>query len=157
MPIVEDNTSKIFKDEITLNINSFDKEIILKDREALASMLRTLVIVKKGTYPNNPDFGVGIEDYLFDFLNDNKISELEDEIDNQIQKWIEKSPNLNIKTKIHKSKSYSNGNYCNLVLFFTITRNNDFEYDNSKIDDYTITLYVTGDTQNRKVLSKLRF
>lgn len=157
MPIVEDNTSKIFKDEVTLNINSFDKEIILKDREALASMLRTLVIVKKGTYPNNPDFGVGIEDYLFDFLNDNKISELEDEIDNQIQKWIDKSPNLNIKTKIHKSKSYSNGNYCNLVLFFTITRNNDFEYDNSKIDDYTITLYVTGDTQNRKVLSKLRF
>lgn len=157
MPIVEDNTSKIFKDEVTLNINSFDKEIILKDREALASMLRTLVIVKKGTYPNNPDFGVGIEDYLFDFLNDNKISELEDEIDNQIQKWIDKSPNLNIKTKIHKSKSYSNGNYCNLILFFTVTRNNDFEYDNSKIDDYTITLYVTGDTQNRKVLSKLRF
>lgn len=142
-----------FKKDITLNINNFKKLSYLYDREALARMLQNIIVTKKGTYPNNPDFGVGIENYMFELADGKTMSEMMTNINEQIARWISKNEDIDIQVDGQYLKS-NNNQYVNLVLYFSVTRNpslNIIGEDNSDI----FTLFLTNDLKNRRIVSKL--
>ena len=146
---------KKFKRDITLNINSFNKLDFWEDRESLARMLQHIVITKKGTYPNNPDFGVGIEDYMFEKADASTVNELTIKINEQINKWIDKDDSIEIKVNVKYIKIPEKTHYVNLAVFFTVTRDDTLNPTNN--DDYVLTLYLTEDVKNRKIISKIDF
>lgn len=150
--IEKDNT---FKKDITLNVNEFNKLSFYNDRLSLARMLQNIVITKPGTYPNNPDFGCGIENYIFEFANNNTIAEITTSIGKQIDKWINPAKN-NIHINVNvKYIDLGNPNYKNLAIIFEVTREiiNNNENKNDNIDIYT--LYVTGNVKDHTIISKL--
>lgn len=151
---INSTEKKIFKKDITLNINNFNKLNYITDREALARMLQHIVITKKGTYPNNPDFGVGIEDYAFERADSATINEILENVNYQISKWITKENGLYINTDIKFYKSPENKNYVTLILFFEVTRDQDNLKDYND-DDYVITMFVSQNSRNRQILSQI--
>ena len=159
MPILENSefTKNIetFKKEVSLSVNNFNKEIFWEDREAISMIIKNIILTKPGTYPNNPDFGVGIEDYIFDFSTDNNLADIQFAINSQFEKWIKLPENIYLSSKLKFSKTNTNGPFNNLVIFFTVTTNENFQYDDDNFTDYTLTMYITGDTKNRKIITEM--
>lgn len=149
---LKNNTPTEFRD-VSLNVTEFKKLKQPTGKEAVARVIQHILITKKGTYPNNPDFGVGIEDYLFEFANNTTKYELEENINTQMEKWLNKSiiqSNINTKHQVEFLRS-ANGAYNTLAIFFTVFDTN--EKGNSQ--EYKINLFFTGDTSNRKVISQM--
>lgn len=140
-----------FKKDITLNINNFKKLSYLYDREALARMIQNIIVTKKGTYPNNPDFGVGIENYMFELADGKTLSELTSNINEQLSKWVRNDYNIQVDGQYINS---NNNQYKNLVLYFSIStedNSNVFGEDNTEL----FALFLTNDLKNKKIISKL--
>ena len=140
-----------FKKDITLNINNFKKLSYLYDREALARMIQNIIVTKKGTYPNNPDFGVGIENYMFELADGKTLSELTSNINEQLSKWVRNDYNIQVDGQYVNS---NNNQYKNLVLYFSIStedNSNVFGEDNTEL----FALFLTNDLKNKKIISKL--
>lgn len=138
--------------DITLNINDLNKLEFYEDRVALARMIQNILVTKKGTYPNNPTFGVGIEDYLFDFANNTTKSELSSSITEQLNLWLDTKDDIHIEHNLQFVKTDNNA-YTTLAIFFNV-------YSDTKSGDtelYKFTLFFTGDQKNRKIVSKLEF
>ena len=136
---------------ITLNINNFKKLSYLNDREALARMIQNIIVTKKGTYPNNPDFGVGIENYMFELADGKTLSELTSNINEQLSKWVRNDYNIQVDGQYINS---NNNQYKNLVLYFSIStedNSNVFGEDNTEL----FALFLTNDLKNKKIISKL--
>ena len=55
---------------------------------ALAQTLQNLLLVEQGTYPNQPDLGVGITNEQMELLDSKTIDDLKDKIEKQIEKFI---------------------------------------------------------------------
>ena len=56
--------------------------------ETIASNIVCLLYTRKGEYPNDPNFGVGIEGYLFELQDQWLSSSLEGEIEKQFVKYM---------------------------------------------------------------------
>lgn len=150
--LIEDNKPTEIRD-ITLNVTEFNKLEFYKEREAVARIIQHILVTRKGTYPNNPDFGVGIEDYLFELSTDKLLNELESSIDYQLDKWINsevKNANLEIKTDVNVIK-LNNNSYTTLAIGFKVQDKHTY----SKENDYEFTIYYTGNQTNKKILSQL--
>lgn len=150
--LLKNNTPTEIRD-ITLNVSEFKKLKQITNKEAIARMIQHILITKKGTYPNNPDFGVGIEDYLFELTTLNVKSKLNEEIDSQLEKWLNSSinqSNINTNQKIEFLRS-SDGAYMTLAIFFDVNDTNS----KGNSEEYKITLFFTGDSTNRKVISSM--
>lgn len=150
--ILKNNTPEEIRD-VSLNVTDYKKLKNYKNKEAVARMIQHILITKKGTYPNNPTFGVGIEDYLFDLATGTMKMELENEINNQMSLWLTSEiTKTNIQTKQEIQYLRSNDNNCiTLAIFFTVYENND----KGNTDEYKINLFYTGNSTNRKVISEM--
>jgi hypothetical protein len=76
------------KEEFFLQVGDFKKANSVTKNLALARVLQTLIILMPGTYPNAPDMGVGIEQYLFEFLDGVTIQQLTQRLRDQIDTYI---------------------------------------------------------------------
>lgn len=75
--------------EITCDINSIGKTKTITDSLlSFTTRLQTILLMNKGTMPNDPDMGIGIKTYMYEFANGDTIATLKSEIDKQIQKYI---------------------------------------------------------------------
>jgi hypothetical protein len=123
------------------------------NKEAVARMIQHILITKQGTYPNNPDFGVGIEDYLFELATTSVKAELQSVITTQMNKWLNNElgkTDITTKQEIQFLRS-NNDAYVTLAIFFTVYDTNQ----NGNTDEYKVSLFYTGDSSNRKVISKM--
>lgn len=77
----------IFKKEVLLAEDGLFSQDYRKDLEAYAQVIQNIAIIEKGTYPNNPLLGVGIKNYLFEPYSNNLITELQNELLNQIREY----------------------------------------------------------------------
>ena len=80
--------SQLFRNETILALDLFHKPFVRQDLEALAQTIQNLIIITPGTLPNDPLFGVGIERYLFELLNDDTITTIQNNIEEQIARYI---------------------------------------------------------------------
>lgn len=77
--------------ESVLSMNDFGEPKILKNTDAIGIMIIRLLILNKGSLELHPNMGIGlIENYRHSF-SDN-LSKLETEIENQVFKYITKTP-----------------------------------------------------------------
>lgn len=146
---IEDETT--IKHDITLNVNNFNKLDYSEDVLCIARMLQNILLTNPGTYPNNPTFGVGIEYYLFDFANEKTKSELTSKIIDQINTWLNTNQNIIITPEIKFVKT-DNNTYTTLAVMFNVSKDS---VTTNKNQEYNFTIFFTGDTTNRKIVSKI--
>ena len=123
LTIAEDR--KFFGKELYLDENNFGQPYELNNLEGLAQTIQNIIIIEKGTYPNTPNFGVGISNYLFELLDNITLSELTNSINNQISTYIN-----SIKVSIHLS-------------------------DQEQSEGIAFDYLFAGNTNNKKFISKL--
>lgn len=77
------------KKERTFDLSNYKNTLKYYDgAEAMARVILNLLYLKPGTYPNSPEMGVDITQYQFEFLDSTTISEIEANINNQIQTYL---------------------------------------------------------------------
>lgn len=121
---------------------------MLEDMEALGQTIQNLIIMRRGTYPNSPGLGVGIEDYLFEILDNQTISEISANIDNQLAMYIV-SNSVSTDVKVRQLNS-SNANVNSLKIDIELTDNND-----ASSSTKTFSFVFAGNSQTKKLVSKL--
>ena len=138
------NMTDIFKNELVLEENNFHTLEQRTDKVALAQTIQNVLFFHKGTFPNQPELGVGIEDYLFEFANDETKNELDLKIKNQLNKFVPTTYNINF------TLNYIKGD--NKLTFLKI----DFKIRD--FSDYTETefsLLFGRNQNNNKLISRL--
>lgn len=65
-----------------------DKVNRVDEEKAIVQQVQNLLFIKPGTYPNDPELGIGIEDEQFEMADDNYLNDLKNRIDMQIDKFI---------------------------------------------------------------------
>lgn len=135
--------AKVFKGELVLEKSSFNTMTIREDKTALAQVIQNLLFIEKGTYPNQPELGVGIENYLFEKLDKGTCSSIKDDIKEQINKFApsEYLVDVNVESKV------INGNVT-LLINFSIK-------DTSKMTDTRFAVLVGKSEKTKKTISKL--
>lgn len=58
------------------------------DKNAIVLAIRNIILAKKGNFPETPSLGMNIEKYQFDFLDDQTIANIKNELNDQISKYI---------------------------------------------------------------------
>ncbi|QQM14709.1 baseplate protein [Staphylococcus phage MarsHill] len=127
--------------------NIYNHQHMLEDMEAMGQTIQNLIIMKKGTYPNTPNLGVGIEDYLFEILDNETISDITSNINNQINQYIVSS-SVNIDVKVIQLKN-SNANLNSLKIDVTLSDTIDI----SNIQRFSYVF--AANMLTRKMITKL--
>ncbi|AMS01316.1 base plate wedge subunit [Bacillus phage AR9] len=135
----------IFKSELLLEKSIYNTNAERKDLEALAQTIQNLMIIEQGTYPNQPELGVGIENYQFEFIDDQLKQELKEKVDNQISKFI--PTNIGIQFDLDTVDNDRGSK----ILVFTFIVSRDIQTTNDP-DQITI---IFGRQSNKKVISKI--
>ena len=149
---VKDDLQEIrFKQELLLSKDNFNNPAKFEGLESLAQEIQNLLIYEKGTFPNHPNLGVGISNYLFEILDERTLSDIRKNIDEQINTFID-HPYITIITNVKKvdKNSKSKSRYTIIDITFTIR---NLVTDTSVDIDF---LY-TGNPKNKKVVSKIYF
>ena len=68
---------------------------------AVAARLQTLLLTRKGTHPNNPDLGVDLESYKFEYADTNTEIAIQTELDRQMRKWMPGLDQVEVDVEFH--------------------------------------------------------
>lgn len=136
----------VFKDELLLMKSVYNTNATRKNLEALAQTIQNIIIFERGTYPNQPDLGLGIENYQFEFLDDKTIYELRNGLDTQIQQFIPTSIKIDFNIDILENDLGKK------VLFFNFKVTNLTSYSDTTDE---INMLFGTNTDNTRVISKI--
>lgn len=135
--------AKVFKNELVLEKNSFNTMTIREDKTALAQVIQNLLFIEKGTYPNQPELGIGIENYLFEKIDKGTCSVLKDNIKEQIEKFAPSEYLIDVQVE----SKIINSNVA-LLISFSIK-------DTSEMTDTRFGVLVGKSEKTKKTISKL--
>lgn len=77
------------KIERTFDLSDYKNSLkYYENTEAMARVILNLLYLKPGNYPNSPEMGINIKQYQFEFLDNSTISEIEANINEQIQTYL---------------------------------------------------------------------
>ena len=143
----------LFRNEPLLAIDLFHKPMVRSDLEALAQTIQNLILINPGTMPNDPLFGVGIERYLFELMNDTTLSEIKNNIEDQISKYIvhdDVTVNVEVKPMGTSSKDINS-----LALSVQLCPSSSTGIDSNSDDSLEIGFAYAASTTTRKTISKI--
>jgi phage baseplate assembly protein W len=134
----------IFEPELLLAKSVYNTNAQREHVEALAQTIQNIMIVETGTYPNQPQLGVGIENYEFEFLDNQTLTELKEKVDGNLKKFIPTFLTVNFEVDTIQNNMGKN------ILFFSflVSDNNNY-YGTSQIN------MLIGKEDNGKVISKI--
>lgn len=92
----------MLEDELLLDVNNFNQSSKYEDFLALAKRIQNILLTEPGTNPNIPEFGVGLQMYNFEFLDNDTLSVIETNINEQVSKYVALNAPINIKLEIIK-------------------------------------------------------
>lgn len=95
----ENMYKKKFGYDFRLNFTDFLQQEIVSDMEALAVIFQRIIFFRKGDFPNQPDLGVGIEDYVFELMDPGTIAKIQNEIAHQCARFAPTEYNYTIKVE----------------------------------------------------------
>jgi hypothetical protein len=107
------------KAECLLNIDSFDEPAKLSHKRAWVQQIQHLLFMKKGTYPSNPELGIGLQNYDYAFIDD-AIPKLRDDITEQIRTYF---PDMPFDSVTLISQNHSSKKEKILVMVFNFSNN----------------------------------
>jgi len=79
------------KKEVMLSINSFNSPAEVSNKEAWIKLILHLLFLKKGSYPSNPNIGIDIRQYDYQFI-DNILTTLPSDIMEQTRLFLPDIP-----------------------------------------------------------------
>lgn len=122
--------------------------------------MQNIIIMDKGTIPNDPNFGVGIRNWLFEFMDSQSLNEIREEIDRQFRKYIFHK-NADIDIELSKAELPIN-NTNTLIIKITIHNYTRAEFKNLEIFEdisqpelIVFKFGVIGSINSNKIVSKL--
>lgn len=77
-----------FRKEAILEQDLFNKPAYRENLESLAQVIQNLIVMPKGCNPNDPRYGVGIEQYLWEFADNITTTYIQHEIEDQITRYV---------------------------------------------------------------------
>ena len=72
----------------TFDMSNYGKLEEYYDNNAIVLAIRNIILSKPGNFPETPSLGMNIEKYQFDFLDDQTITNIKNELSYQISKYI---------------------------------------------------------------------
>lgn len=140
----------IFKGELFLEASPTHQQRILLEKEALAQVIQNIVLLEKGTLPNQPELGVGIENYLFEPITELTQERLTNDIQSQVAKFI---PNMyTVKVEIEMSVK----ELTNTILIAVSIKDSPFQTSvNSDNGDTLIAMVVGKNKRQQKLMHRL--
>ena len=88
MALLDDNIPDVAKTEITFNIDNFKKPKVLNNLHAKAQKFLNLLKTIPGTYPDHPDLGVNIDQYMFEYLTSENLLKIQEHIKRQVDTYM---------------------------------------------------------------------
>ena len=156
--INDDPDSRIyFRDELLLDEDSFYKPARRNNLEALAQTIQNLLIIEKGTYPNDPNLGVGIANYMFDLADNITITKIESEIKDQIVTYIaHQFVTVDVNVSTYKAKNTDARKAVNtlIVEVHLYGYNKDIS---ARANDVQLAFAVSLNKSNKRVVSQLLY
>lgn len=146
--------TQYFRRELQLAINEYSQPAYREEFEALAQTIQNLVILRKGTYPNDPDLGVGLIEYIFELKDSITIGQLQTEIERQIEKFII-HPNIIVSVTIQELQA-ARGDTTALGITVDLADAGATEGKKHKdIEWLTIPLAFLANRHSKNIVSKL--
>lgn len=112
------------KKELSIGIDNFNKPAQLSGKDAWINLITTLLFMKKGTYPTDPEMGCELQKYDYGFMESTVFDKIENEIRDQITTYLPDIP-LN---SIRVTSESSNGRQPVLLIIL--------EFDVDDITDF---------------------
>ena len=103
-------------DEHVLIVNDFRQPDVLTGHAALAAKLQNLLLMRKGSMPNDPNMGVDIGSYQFENSDDRTRLELDGEIERQVEAYLPDLPIRDVASLIEADPSDAKRIYVNFRL-----------------------------------------
>ena len=97
MSITIDKDGVCNQDELTFQVNDFRQPKVLTNYYQVAKRLQNLVLMKKGTMPNDYDMGLDINSYRFEYRNDKTQNLIKSDLQVQIDKYLPDIPVSNFE------------------------------------------------------------
>jgi len=145
----EDDTI-YFRNEALLDSDVFNKPMYRTNLEALAQVIQNLLIYEPGTFPNDPELGVGIADYMFELADDITLRQISDNIENQIKTYVA-HPGTNVNVDV-KNYNTTDRNLNTLIINVEVVPIQGQLTDEERIQ---LSLAATLNTKNKKFISQL--
>lgn len=146
--------SSRFNNELTLNITEFNRFDIKSNLYAFAQQVQNICLIEKGTYPNLPQLGVGIENYEFENGSSYILDKIKDEIDEAIADFVPNNFDVEITVELQDIMSKQYGQVVKiLVIHFDMS--NPSNTVNKDTDDTSFSLVFGRNDRNSKLVSKL--
>lgn len=123
------------KKELGIGLNPFNRPVEYTGPKAWTRLLTQILFTRPGTYPTDPELGVGIQDYRYTFFNEVK-GEIEAKINNQIQRYL---PDIPIGT-VSVEEEEINGKHILVLQFEMQVSENDLKTAYVAVDTGTQTL-----------------
>ena len=143
-----------FRSEPILAFDLFHKPFLREDLEALAQTIQNLLIIKPGTLPNDPLFGVGIERYVFELLNINTIEEVQDNIEEQLSRYIiHDDITVNVEVRSMKTGEKNVNSLLISIRLFEIGTNPGVNEDEEDVVE--LGFAYAGNSTTKKTISKI--
>ena len=90
--------------DFTLQESSFIKAEEFTDTSAVILAIRNILLSRKGNFPFTPAFGMNIEKYQFDLLDDVQIEAIKSELSRHIAEYIPDISSVSINIEIVKDE-----------------------------------------------------
>jgi len=87
--------------DVLLDVDEFHKPKIISSFEMCINIIITLLLMKPGQYPSIPELGIYIEQYLFEYSDDNSIL---DKVMNQLQDQCNRIGMMGIEINVFFNK-----------------------------------------------------
>lgn len=86
--------------DFTLDQGQYGRAAEYTDSAAIILAIRNILLTRKGNFPFNPNFGMDIEKYQFDLLDDIQVGEIRSELQRQIAAYLPSFQNVLVDVRI---------------------------------------------------------
>jgi len=91
--------------DFTFNKGDFGKAQEFTDTNAVILAIRNILLTRPGNYPFNPTFGINIEKYQFDLLDNVQIQAIKSELSDQINRFLPTLTNIFVDVQVVQDDS----------------------------------------------------
>ena len=122
-----DVANEAIKQEETFILSAFNDSYKYTELQALSIKLRELILMEKGTNPAALGMGVGIRNYLFEFMDDTSLYQLTEEVTAQQRLYLPSSLIKSFKF-VRNKKGDPDRNKLFLFIYLNKTPDNTLDY-----------------------------
>lgn len=119
--------SNINTHEYVFSVDDFGSPIVLKNSEAIATILTRLLLLEPGTIQSHPDMGVGLVS-RYRYSTESDIDTLRDDFRAQIEKYLPQYQGVQVNCFLQNKVCYINATIDDTIYaFFYDTNTNDLK------------------------------